>query len=69
MLTFQRIFKGNSHQVVTIWLVEKRVKFKICSFTMNGIGLDEQKNSIKLSLFSFPSIKTNVLGAQKNRLI
>ena len=33
-----------------------------------GIGLDKFL-SAKLSIFSYPSVLTNVLGAQKNRYI
>ena len=33
------------------------------------IGLDKQKFSSKIVIFSYPSILTYVLGAQKNRLI
>ena len=34
------------------------------------IGLDKQKKfSVKLSIFSYPSVLTYILGAQKNRLL
>ena len=34
-----------------------------------GTGLDKQKIQLKMSIFSYPSVLTHVLGAQKNRLI
>ena len=33
------------------------------------IGLDKKKMSVKLLIFSYPSVLTYVLGAKKNHLI
>ena len=50
------------------------ISFSINTFEdiLQIIGLDtinKKRNGVKLSLFSYPSVKTSVLGAQKNCLI
>ena len=44
---------------------------KLQSDEVYVIGLDKQNKKIseKLSIFSYPSVVTNISGAQKNRLI
>ena len=35
----------------------------------DSTGLDKQKSSVKMLIFSYPSVFTYVFGAQKKRLI
>ena len=52
----------------TLLLHWHSILFSTLQFTCHT-GLDKQILSIKLSIFSFQSVSTYVLGAQKNYLI